>query len=177
MISTQAPQYRQFALISDFLDLANLSIRKEAALATNWIKDRLEGLKLFAGEELKPFQSVTARFNFLAMDRPDLLYSVMRKMASPRTQDLTAIKRVARYTIKYARVTCRYPWTELECQQAGVAGRTDRGLNGSRATKTEAYSIDKLVRILRCLAMQTLLDAAPQENPQWEASRCGVASL
>ena len=69
VISTQAPQYRQFALISDFLDLANLSIRKEAALATNWIKDRLEGLKLFAGEELKPFQSVTARFNFLAMDR------------------------------------------------------------------------------------------------------------
>ena len=114
MISIQAPEFRQFALISDFLDLANLSIRKEAALATNWIKDRLEGLKLFAGEELKPFQSVTARFNFLAMDRPDLLYSVMRKMASLRTQDLTALKRVARYTIKYARVTCRYPWTELD---------------------------------------------------------------
>ena len=37
------------------------------------------------------------------MDRPDLLYSVkglMRQMASPRTQDLTALKRVARYTIK-----------------------------------------------------------------------------
>ena len=53
------------------------------------------------GEELKLFQSVAASFHFLAMDRPDLLYSVkelMRKMASPRTQDLTAIKRVARYT-------------------------------------------------------------------------------
>ena len=46
MISIQEPQYRQYALISDFLDLANLSIREEAALATNWIKDRLEGLKL-----------------------------------------------------------------------------------------------------------------------------------
>ena len=58
----------------------------------------------FTGEELKLFQSVAARFNVLAMDRPDLLYSVhelMRKMASPRTQDLTALKRVARYTIKY----------------------------------------------------------------------------
>ena len=42
----QAPQYRQYALISDFLDLANLSIQEEAALATNWIKDRPEGLKL-----------------------------------------------------------------------------------------------------------------------------------
>ena len=48
---------------------------------------------LLTGEELKLFQSVAARFNFLAMDRPDVLYSVkelMRTMASPRTQDLTA---------------------------------------------------------------------------------------
>ena len=37
----------------------------------------------------------------------------MRKLASPRTQDLTALKRVARYTIKYARMTCRYPCTQL----------------------------------------------------------------
>ena len=34
------------ALISDFLDLSKVSIREEAALATNWIKDRREGLKL-----------------------------------------------------------------------------------------------------------------------------------
>ena len=46
VISIQAPEYRQYALISEFLDLANLSIRLEAILATNWIKDRPEGLKL-----------------------------------------------------------------------------------------------------------------------------------
>ena len=34
------------ALISDFVDLAILSIRQVAALATNWIKDLPEGLKL-----------------------------------------------------------------------------------------------------------------------------------
>ena len=34
------------ALISDFLDLSKVSIGEEAALATNWIKDRREGLKL-----------------------------------------------------------------------------------------------------------------------------------
>ena len=45
-ISIQAPQYRQHALISDFLDLAILRIRGEALLATNWIKDRFEGLKI-----------------------------------------------------------------------------------------------------------------------------------
>ena len=46
VIPAQAPQYRQYELISDFLDLANLSIEEEAALATNSIKGRPEGLKL-----------------------------------------------------------------------------------------------------------------------------------
>ena len=46
VITVQAPQYRQHVLIGDFLDLANLSVQEEAALATNWIDDRLEGLKL-----------------------------------------------------------------------------------------------------------------------------------
>ena len=46
VISLQAPQYRQHALISDFLNLAHLSLQEEAALATNWIKDRPERLKI-----------------------------------------------------------------------------------------------------------------------------------
>ena len=32
--------------INDFLDLADLSVQEEAALATSWIKDRPEGLSL-----------------------------------------------------------------------------------------------------------------------------------
>ena len=66
---------------------------------------------LLSEEELQLFQSVAARFNFLAMDRPDLLYSaqeLMRKMASPRTKDLIAIRREARYTIKCSRMACKY---------------------------------------------------------------------
>ena len=35
-------------------------------------------------------------------------------MASPRTQGLTALKGVARHTIKYPRLTCGYPWTQLD---------------------------------------------------------------
>ena len=46
VITVQELQFRQYALISDFLDLAHLSVQEEAALATNWIKDRPEGLKL-----------------------------------------------------------------------------------------------------------------------------------
>ena len=45
-IAAQAPQYRQHALISDFPDLVNLTVQEEAALATNWIDDRPEVLKL-----------------------------------------------------------------------------------------------------------------------------------
>ena len=46
VITFQTPRYRQCALISDFLYLASLSIREEAAATTNWIKDRPEGMKL-----------------------------------------------------------------------------------------------------------------------------------
>ena len=46
VITVHTPQYRLHAWISDFLDLANLSVQEEAALATNWIDDRPEGLKL-----------------------------------------------------------------------------------------------------------------------------------
>ena len=35
-------------------------------------------------------------------------------MASPRARDLIALKSVARYTIKYPRMACRYPWTQLD---------------------------------------------------------------
>ena len=46
ILSIQASQYRQHALISDFLDLALLSLQQEASLATKCIKDRREGIKL-----------------------------------------------------------------------------------------------------------------------------------
>ena len=46
VITCQAPRYRQCALISDVLHLASLSKREEAAVTTNWIKDRPEGMKL-----------------------------------------------------------------------------------------------------------------------------------
>ena len=45
VIPAQAAQNRQYALISDFLDLVKLSIQEEAASVTNWIQNRSEGLK------------------------------------------------------------------------------------------------------------------------------------
>ena len=105
----------------------------ESRRTAKW-HDPLEEIReeydLLTGEELKLFQSVAVKFNVLAWDRPVLLYLVkelMRKMASPRTQDLTTLERVARRTIKYPRMTGRYPWTELDshiavCGDANFAG-------------------------------------------------------
>ena len=92
---------------------------------------------LLTGEELKLFQRVAARFNFLAMVTPYLLYSVkefIQKMASPRIQDLTALKRVARYTIKYPRMTCRYAWTELDSNIEVFGDANFAGCNSTRKT-------------------------------------------
>ena len=44
--SIRTPQHRQYMLISNFPDLAHLSIREEATLVKNWSKDRPESLKL-----------------------------------------------------------------------------------------------------------------------------------
>ena len=74
----------------------------------------------FLAGELKLFRSVAAQFNFLDMDRSDLLYSekeLMRKMAS----------NAGNLQIKYPRIACRYPWAELDSNievfgDANVAG-------------------------------------------------------
>ena len=70
---------------------------------------------LLAGEELKLFLWWQGSIPRDGQARP-LVFSKRTdaEMASPRTQDLTALKIVARYTIKYPRMTCRYPWTELD---------------------------------------------------------------
>ena len=63
VISTRAPQYRQHALISDFLDLAKLSIQEEAALATSWIKGfTLQNLALatMTGQAVRSQSNITA---------------------------------------------------------------------------------------------------------------------
>ena len=55
--AAQAPPYRQYARISNFLDLANLSTQEEAALATNWIKDpirRVEATEPYVGHQDGP---------------------------------------------------------------------------------------------------------------------------
>ena len=66
----------------------------------------------------------------------------MRKMASPRTQDLTALKRVARYTtIKYPRVACRNAWTELDSNIEVFGDANFAGCNSTRKSTKGAVAM------------------------------------
>ena len=78
------------------------------------------------------------------MDRPYLLYSakeLMRKIAPPRaSRDLIAIKRVARYTINYPRMTCSYPWTELDSNIEVFDDAKFAGCNSTRKSTVEGVN-------------------------------------
>ena len=62
---------------------------------------------------MKRYQSVAARINYLAMDRPDLQYAskeTMRKMSAPTEDDELKLKRIGRYLIGRPRLVLRIPW-------------------------------------------------------------------
>lgn len=68
------------------------------------------------GPALVLYQSVAARLNYYALDRPDLQYPVkelMRKMSCPTSSDMIRLKRVGRYLLTAPRVAMFYPWTAL----------------------------------------------------------------
>ena len=48
----------------------------------------------------------------------------MQNMASPRARHLIVLEREARYTIKYPRMACRYPWAELDSNIERLATQT-----------------------------------------------------
>ena len=78
------------------------------------------------------------------MDRSDLLCSakeLMRKMASRRIQDLTSLNRVARYTIKYLRMTCRYAWAELDSNIEVFGDTNFAGCNSTRKSTAGGVAI------------------------------------
>ena len=65
------------------------------------------------GDDLHRFQSVAALLNYVAQDRPDLLYPVkelMRRMSKATVQDMSKLKRVVRYLKTLPRILSKYPW-------------------------------------------------------------------
>ena len=57
------------------------------------------------------YRALVARANYLSQDRLDIAFAVKelcRQMASPRTCDWNALKRLGRYLVGRPRVVCRF---------------------------------------------------------------------
>ena len=85
-------------------------------------------------EKATLFRRVAARANYLATDRPDLMYSVKeicRQMAKPTMRGWKQLKRLARYLIMNPRTILEYPWQSRENE---VEGFSDSDWAGCRRT-------------------------------------------
>ena len=83
--------------------------------------------------EATRYRAITARVNFLAQDRADLLYSAKecsRSMAQPTREDWARLKRIGRYLIRRPRVVVKYAWQSTE---ASATGNTKAALGFSDA--------------------------------------------
>ena len=61
------------------------------------------------------YRALAARLNFLAVDRPDLLYAAKecpRRMSKPRNKDWEALTRICRYLIGCPRMVHTYRWQD-----------------------------------------------------------------
>ena len=95
---------------------------------------------LLEGAEATTFRSMAARANFLALDRPDIQFSVKevaRRMARPRWSDWALLKRLARYLVVAPRCVTHFAWQHPQTSvdvyvDADWAGckRTSRSTSG-----------------------------------------------
>ena len=64
-------------------------------------------------EKATKFRKVGARANYLAQDRPDIMYSVeeiCRQMSKPTVRGWKQLKRLARYLQVHPRTLLQYHW-------------------------------------------------------------------
>ena len=67
--------------------------------------------------EASEYRAAAARLNYLALDRPDILFAskeCSRRMSAPRNGDWTAIKRVDRYLLGKPRLVWKFKWQKSQ---------------------------------------------------------------
>ena len=97
------------------------SVHSLYRLENGFIKHHREGYDdddvLLNDREATRYRALSARLNYLAQDRPDLLYAVKevaRRMSTPTCGDWTLMKRVGRYLIGAPRAIQHFPWQQLQ---------------------------------------------------------------
>ena len=88
--------------------VAEINLADESPKApTPWEEVELDG------KEASEYSAAAARLNYLALDRPDILFAskeCSRRMSAPRNGDWTALKRVVRYLMGKPRLVWRFAW-------------------------------------------------------------------
>ena len=117
------PDQRHAEIIIDELGL------KEARSATTlgedekkWEEEENE-VPLLSNMASK-FRSIAARINYLAADRPDIMYGAKeacRQMANPTEGGWKMIKRIGRYLVGRPRAVLKYEWQSRESQCMGFS--------------------------------------------------------
>jgi hypothetical protein len=80
------------------------------------------------------FRSIAARINYLAADRPDLMYSAKeacRQMANPTEGGWKMVKRIGRYLVGRPRAVLKYEW---QSRESPCMGFSDSDWAGCRKT-------------------------------------------
>ena len=84
--------------------------------------------------EATRYRAIAARANYLAADRPDVMYSVKeicRGMANPTRAHWHKLKRLGRYLVGSGRTVMKYDWQGHESE---VTGYSDSDWAGCRVT-------------------------------------------
>ena len=91
--------------------------------------------ELLSGTEATRFRAIGARCNYLAMDRPDIQYSVKevcRLMSKPTKKSWERLLRVGRFLKSHARLVWKYVWQN---EQGILDMHSDSNWAGCRPTR------------------------------------------
>ena len=91
-----------------------------------------EGEPVLEGDEAFKFRSLTARINFLSLDRADLQFAskcLSQHMSKPSQSSWTVLNRVARYLAGAPRAILKYPWSK---ESELIHGSADSDWAGDR---------------------------------------------
>ena len=114
-------------------DARNIAV--EATLESEPIATADWGSEAMAPEDATRYRAITARLNFLALDRPDLQYPLKecsRVMSAPKNCHWEMLKRIARYLLHTPRLVHVYRWQDMP---TFIAAFSDSDWAGCRETR------------------------------------------
>lgn len=103
------------------------------------------GAKELGAEESSLYRAVTARLNFLSLDRPDVMYSskeCSRRMSPPKNRDWEAVIRLVRYLIQNQRFVHNFEFQEMPSKMNTFC---DSNWAGCRATRKSTSGCSMMV--------------------------------